>query len=142
MHFNIPAFDSNTCSNNTCIHAYVHACIQRNKHSHIQAFPHVGNSGRAARLRMHVKTEQSRHTHKETYYTHCRSKYKHTHLHTCTHAYIHTNIPTQIRTYIHANRNTYIHAYLNTYLRGGTRKVGKQERNRRKNEGERAGKKT
>ena len=27
-------------------------------------------------------------------------------------------------------------------LRGGTRKVGKQERNRRKNEGERAGKKT
>ena len=28
------------------------------------------------------------------------------------------------------------------YLRGGTRKVGKQERNRRKNEGERAGKKT
>ena len=26
-------------------------------------------------------------------------------------------------------------------LRGGTRKVGKQERNRRKNEGERAGKK-
>ena len=27
------------------------------------------------------------------------------------------------------------------YLRGGTRKVGKQERNRRKNEGERAGKK-
>ena len=26
--------------------------------------------------------------------------------------------------------------------RGGTRKVGKQERNRRKNEGERAGKKT
>ena len=28
------------------------------------------------------------------------------------------------------------------YLRGGTRKVGKQKRNRRKNEGERAGKKT
>ena len=28
------------------------------------------------------------------------------------------------------------------HLRGGTRKVGKQERNRRKNEGERAGKKT
>ena len=27
------------------------------------------------------------------------------------------------------------------HLRGGTRKVGKQERNRRKNEGERAGKK-
>ena len=30
----------------------------------------------------------------------------------------------------------------NLNLRGGTRKVGKQERNRRKNEGERAGKKT
>ena len=30
----------------------------------------------------------------------------------------------------------------NSHLRGGTRKVGKQERNRRKNEGERAGKKT
>ena len=28
------------------------------------------------------------------------------------------------------------------YLRGGTRKVGKQERNRRKNEGERGGKNT
>ena len=33
------------------------------------------------------------------------------------------------------------HMLVNLNLRGGTRKVGKQERNRRKNEGERAGKK-
>ena len=38
---------------------------------------------------------------------------------------------------------TYIHLHIiNKYLRGGTRKVGKQERNRRKNEGERGGKNT
>jgi len=34
------------------------------------------------------------------------------------------------------------HGFKKGNLRGGTRKVGKQERNRRKNEGERAGKKT
>jgi hypothetical protein len=111
MHFNIPAFDSNTCSNNTCIHAYIHAYIQRNKHTHTSIPPRWKQwKGCAPQNACQNRAKQT-HTHTKKPITHIAE------VSTSTHIYIHAHMHTYTQTYLLRYVHTYTQTEIRTYMR-------------------------